>query len=53
MLGVLAWLAGGSWVGRGDGGACFHAKNVHLRTWQVHAESEGLVGNRNACTAEL
>lgn len=26
MLGVLAWLAGGSWVGRGDGGACFHAK---------------------------
>lgn len=25
MLGVLAWLAGGSWVGSGDGAACFHA----------------------------
>lgn len=28
MLGVLAWLAGGGWVGSGDGAACFHA-NMH------------------------
>ena len=25
MLGVLAWLAGGGWVGSGDGAACLHA----------------------------